>query len=299
MDVVADISATNHVSQALTRRQRDSRMCAQRPSACAKLARPLPTLLSSPDSPPVNTDLGKYTLKVDTGDPVPALLDPGDSSSVPCSAAFEKQGAGQSRGSEDLSDGRKSEAAKVATIKAQRSSHGQRDATARRGSWTRPAGPLLGPKGGLDGVDGDGCPFNNPAESAGRARRSRSRKVAVNSDGVESGAQAQAHDRSDNREVARYVARDVGKSESDNTAAIDARLLKDCVKLKLQLQLPDSSTKQAGGSFKKSKKKAKEKDVAYLLSWLFFFQANGFCYLNIDYSNQSLSTTVLHDIWYS
>ena len=224
MDVVADISATNHVSQALTRRQRDSRMCAQRPSACAKLARPLPTLLSSPDSPPVNTDLGKYTLKVDTGDPVPALLDPGDSSSVPCSAAFEKQGAGQSRGSEDLSDGRKSEAAKVATIKAQRSSHGQRDATARRGSWTRPAGPLLGPKGGLDGVDGDGCPFNNPAESAGRARRSRSRKVAVNSDGVESGAQAQAHDRSDNREVARYVARDVGKSESDNTAAIDARV---------------------------------------------------------------------------
>ena len=225
MDVVADISATNHVSQALTRGQRESRLRAQqqRPSACAKLAIPLPTLPSLPDSPPVDslTDLGKSTLEVDTGGPVLPALDLGHSRSVPSSAAFEKESTGQGTGSEDSSGREKSEAEKLGAVKKQGGGHGQRDATARRGSWTRPGGPLLGPKGGVNGVDSDGCLFSSPAADSDRAHRRRSRQAAVVSDGVESGAQAQGH----GGEVVRGVARDVvSRSASDNKVGIGARL---------------------------------------------------------------------------
>lgn len=229
MDVVADIPATNHVSQALARGQRDSRIRAQqqqRPSACVKLAIPLPTLPSSPDSPPVNSlgDLGKDTSKAATGGPVLPSLDLGRSSSVPSGASFEKEGAGQSTGSEDSSERRtKSESAKFSTVKTKADSHhGQRNATARRGSWTRPAGALLGP-GGIDGLDGDGFSLSGPAEGSGRAHRSRSRKVAVVSDGVESGAQVQGHH---GQEVFRDVdARDIAsRSASDNHADTSSRV---------------------------------------------------------------------------
>lgn len=226
MDVVADISATNHVSQALARGQRDSRIRAQeqRPSACVKLAIPLPTLPSSPDLPPVNSlrGLGKDTSKAATVDPVLPSLDLGRSSSVPSGASFEKEGAGQSTGSEDSSERRtKSESAKFSTVKTKADGHGQRNATARRGSWTRPAGALLGP-GSVDGVDGDGFSLSGPAESSGRAHRSRSRKVAVVSDGVESGAQIQGHH---GQEVVRDVGRDIAsRTASDNPADTSSRV---------------------------------------------------------------------------
>lgn len=222
MDVVADISAANHVSQALTRRQRESRMRAQqqRPSACAKLTIPLPTLPSLPDSPPVNSlmDLSKSALKVDTGGPVLPALDLGHDRSVPSGASFEKENTGQSTGSEGSS---KAEAATRGAMKKQSGNHGQRDATARRGSWTRPTGALLGPKGGVNGVDSDGCPFNSSMANSDRAHRRCSSKVAVVSDGIESGAQAQGH----GREVVRGVARDaVSRIAIDNNAGISARV---------------------------------------------------------------------------
>lgn len=252
LDVVADISATNHVSQAITRGMRDTKTGAQRPSASGKSAKHLPAHLPTPGSSPVDsglTDLGKYTLKLDTGKlntggPVHGPLDLVRNSSP--DASFEREGSRQSLGggsTDSPLDGTNSEAARVPTVDqggGGGGGGGQRRATAaRRGSWTRPADPRAGPKGGLDGVDVD-CPFSPPSEASSRAprRRRRSKKVAVvESSGIESGAQA--HDRSDredgrdnavthdrrDREVVGDVALDaVGRNATrDNHAGLDAK----------------------------------------------------------------------------